>query len=240
MAFDITDKTGNRNNLTNGGTVVEYTTSTPFAASEGAVDVPGNYLYIDDANQTGLDLASNFTLELWVNFDTLPASGEFYYFIAKWDTTGNQRGYAFGLENSGGTRRLSLLISNDGISDAGGSTANWTPSTGTWYHVAVRYNTTGATNLQFYVDGATQGPDQDVADWTPFNNTAQFFIGTRTGYTPQIDAKIDEVRVWNVARTTTQIANNIMIMLTGTEANLVAYYPFEDIQKDSGGVFLLQ
>jgi len=41
------------------------------------------------------------------------------------------------------------------------------------------------------------------------------------------NGQIDEFRVWNVARTQTQIQSNLHKTLVGNEANLVAYYNFD-------------
>ena len=40
--------------------------------------------------------------------------------------------------------------------------------------------------------------------------------------------KMDEVRIWKVARNAQQIADNYKLILTGAEPGLVAYYHFDD------------
>lgn len=46
------------------------------------------------------------------------------------------------------------------------------------------------------------------------------------------DGRLQEVRVWNTIRTATQINDNMGQMLTGSETNLVAYYPFSTNLND--------
>jgi len=46
---------------------------------------------------------------------------------------------------------------------------------------------------------------------------------------------MDEVRIWNDVRTATEISQNYKGVLTGSEANLVAYYKFDDNLNDSSG-----
>lgn len=46
------------------------------------------------------------------------------------------------------------------------------------------------------------------------------------------DGRVQEVRVWNTIRTSTQINDNMGQMLTGSETNLVAYYPFSTNLND--------
>ena len=46
------------------------------------------------------------------------------------------------------------------------------------------------------------------------------------------DGRLQEVRVWNTIRTSTQINDNMGQMLTGSETNLVAYFPFSTNLND--------
>jgi hypothetical protein len=43
-----------------------------------------------------------------------------------------------------------------------------------------------------------------------------------------MDGQIDEVRIWNVARTQAEIQANMYTALQGNESGLVAYYDFEE------------
>jgi RHS repeat-associated protein len=96
---------------------------------------------------------------------------------------------------------------------------------GLWHHVAVtRVQATGALTL--YVDGQlvatgtastlalTSPPDLRIGSLQTANN---FFQGA-----------IDDVRLWNVARTQAAILSDMTQRLTGTEANLVTYLPFDE------------
>jgi hypothetical protein len=89
-----------------------------------------------------------------------------------------------------------------------------------WHHVAATFN--GST-LALYVDGVVVGS-------TPFGGSIPvsgqgFTLGSHPGY-EFFNGTMDEVRIWNTARTQAQIqaAMNTEIM-PGT-ANLVAYYKF--------------
>ena len=93
----------------------------------------------------------------------------------------------------------------------------------TWYHIAVVYSAS-AHNLKFYVNGVLQDTIinnnfPSIAGNVPINmgtwSNGRYFNGV-----------MDEVRIWNVARTQSEIQSNMNKELAGTETGLVAYYPF--------------
>lgn len=158
-----------------------------------------------------------------------------------------QRSYTFSLFNDGGTLKLQAIIDQDGD----GVTRdiyrwNWTPSTSTWYHLALTITpgNASATTFEVFIDGVSQGNGTAVVSGNVsgiFNGTAPFQIGcnNQPGTPDQFfDGKIDEVRVWNTVRTSTQINDNKGVRLTGSESNLQAYWPFEALVS-VGGAFLL-
>ncbi len=96
-------------------------------------------------------------------------------------------------------------------------------NTNTWYHVALVYSSTAGT-LKFYVNGllldtVTNNSFPSIAGNVPISMgtwaNGRFFNGV-----------MDEVRIWNVARTQSEIQSNMNSELAGTETGLVAYYPF--------------
>ncbi len=96
-------------------------------------------------------------------------------------------------------------------------------NTNTWYHVALVYSSTAGT-LKFYVNGllldtVTNNSFPSIAGNVPISmgawSNGRFFNGV-----------MDEVRIWNVARTQSEIQSNMNSELAGTETGLVAYYPF--------------
>ncbi len=96
--------------------------------------------------------------------------------------------------------------------------------TGTWYHVAVTYNS-GTNILTLYLDGVQVATGPATGTYAETN----LFIGAfNPNPSPNSvwDGNLDEVRLWNVARTGAEIANNRNCILTGDEPGLVAYYDF--------------
>ncbi len=235
-SLDLGDKSGNGNNLTNSG-ATEWTTDFPFAASTKAVALSrASTQYLYAADSSSLSVTGNLTLESWVKFDTLPSSSENYGFMGKNHSDVGDFSYSLSLYNDAGTRKLDFFISNDGTGS--GSTqalVPWNPSSDIWYHVAVVY-TASAGTADFYVNGVPQGTQQSGLKTSIFNNAVGLAVGQTGPYSTSENAfngKLDDVRIWNVARTAVQIANNYNIALTGNESGLVAYWPFESVPTPS-------
>ena len=238
MAINLLDITANNNDLTNSG-VAEYTADTPFAASTIACDfesTESDYLYITDANQTGLDFSTTFTLEGWIKPESALANNTWRWFVSKEDySAASTRSYLFGMMNSGGTPRLEALVS-DGSGNFDYYYRNWSPTNGTWYHVALTCNTgnASATTFEFFVDGVSLGNGTGLITSnisTIKNSTASFAFGCRfsnsTTRVDFFDGCMDDWRAWNDVRTVTEIADNRSVHLNGDESNLVGYWPYE-------------
>jgi hypothetical protein len=92
---------------------------------------------------------------------------------------------------------------------------------GEWAHVASVYDRNTGYN-RIYVNGVLAG-ERTVFSSTPCNGTRPVWIGGREDG-QYLDASIDEVRIWNEAKTETQLRDNMCKKLLGTETNLAAYY----------------
>ena len=118
---------------------------------------------------------------------------------------------------------------------ARGSQANWyynstTLPYNTWHHlVAVGDGTLNNNNLKVYVNGElkVQGGSAPSGD---HYGTANYTVNIGAGaYDPlgssrYYDGNLDEIRVWNSARTIDEIKANMFKQLNGDESNLQAYY----------------
>jgi hypothetical protein len=94
-----------------------------------------------------------------------------------------------------------------------------------WNHVAVTFD---GTNYKLYINGQQVHNYTGASGKTPYGNPVHL-IGRVDNF---FEGMIDEVRIWNVARTKSQIQSNMDNTLSGSETGLVAYYKFEEI---SGG-----
>jgi hypothetical protein len=102
-----------------------------------------------------------------------------------------------------------------------------------WYHVAVTYNGSEAV---YYRNGC------EIARkaWTGnlSSNNLKTFIGQRSPpfYDEGFIGKLDEIRLWNIARTQKQIQDNMENLPNPTqETGLLAYYKFSNSCNNSQG-----
>jgi Concanavalin A-like lectin/glucanases superfamily len=94
----------------------------------------------------------------------------------------------------------------------------------TWHHVAATFNN---GTVKLYVNGALDRTVSGVL--TPLISTEPVAFG-REGTYPggTFNGLIDEVRIWNVVRSGSQIARSITRRLQGSETGLVGYWRLDE------------
>lgn len=230
MSLVLEDQSGNGNTLTNSGGA-EVTSSLPFAQSTEAVDLErgeSDHLYAGDS--ASLSFTGNFTLECWVKLETLPSiAGEQFFLIAKDDAS--DRSYALSIFTDDklrlnfydGSANNSRIVSDAAI----------IASTGVWFYVAASV-TVGTPTAVLYKDGSSVASTVTANAATTVKNSAvDLVLGALSTKTEGfVDGVVDEFRISNVARDATYISNNYNVHLT-TDANHVAYWPFETVSADT-------
>lgn len=96
-----------------------------------------------------------------------------------------------------------------------------------WYHIAATYD---GSKRKIYLDGVLKAEDSPSSPNVA--SAANFRIGS-TNNGEYFKGSIDDVRIWNVARTQAQIQANMNTELLGNEVGLKAYYTFN--QGIAGG-----
>jgi len=104
-----------------------------------------------------------------------------------------------------------------------------------WYHIAV---TRSNATVAIYINGEQQ--PLTLAIGSPISSGAviktnypiQFGIRKAT-MALGLNGKMDEIRIWNVARSQNQIRDNMCSKLVGTEANLVGYWRLDEISGNT-------
>ncbi|UCE17297.1 MAG: T9SS type A sorting domain-containing protein [Gemmatimonadota bacterium] len=120
---------------------------------------------------------------------------------------------------------LALQLSHENGANSFATTSEGSVVLDTWQHVAVTYNGT-ASQLSIYIDGLTQIlsqtplPSGSVSD----NSTNDLVIGNDASGGLTFDGGIDEVRLWNVARTEEEITRTVNSHLLGDEPGLIGYW----------------
>ncbi len=189
---------------------------------EGALSFDGTNDVVTVPDNNALDLTNNYTLEAWIYPKSTPWLGGI---ISKYNSAGSN-GYLLRLSNSPGSGTASAR----GISFDEMETANNIITPNNWYHLAA-VNNNGVRKL--YVNGvevALSGTALSVrANTDPLKIGQDYSVDNSRLF----NGDIDEIRIWNTARTLQQITAAKDAPLVGNESNLVLYYNFN--QGTRGG-----
>jgi len=164
------------------------------------------------------------TIEAYVNPNTvngtiinLGSDASHTRFSVHLDNTGIPAFHTLGIRNS-------LSATMQTIFYPAGFTA------GRWYQLAFVTNQDGSTSTDttgVYVNGSYVGKIAAGYDITAGTKLPLTIGANGIDNTENWDGSLDEVRVWNVPLTQSQIVTNLVSTLTGNEPNLVALYSFD-------------
>ncbi len=191
----------------------------PFAlsAQNTAIQLDGNSEFLSIAHKESQNITDEFTFEAWIFANSWTNEIWRGTIIGK-DNQGPDRGYAF---RCGADGSLSLVIAVDNAWHE--TFTSSLMNTQQWHHVAA---TVKDKTVQLYIDG--QPVASSTFDGDPSPNTSDLKISA-SGFDGRFfDGIIDEVRLWEVARTQTQIADNAAVDLTGAEDGLTLYLPMNE------------
>ncbi len=99
-------------------------------------------------------------------------------------------------------------------------------SAGTWYHAAVTYD---GTTLSMYLNGELEASAARSMD----SATGDLLLGVNNQMSMFLNGAMDEVRIWDTARSPSEIQITMYQALAGTESGLLAYYDFEEGTGDT-------
>jgi hypothetical protein len=179
------DTSGNGNTGTWNGTGSHWTTGKIGAAGK----FNGTDDYVDTGSGASLDLTNIGTVEMWFKPTTafsgaqpsqkhLMAGGPLYYYFSS-------------------SSSLLIYYLSDGIASVHSDSGSWGAE---WYQVVI---TSDGTTLKMFINGVQQTTTSGVGALTFFVNTGNLTI-SKSG--PGFPGLIDQVRIFNYARTPAQIA----------------------------------
>jgi hypothetical protein len=192
------------------------------------------HLVISDAAQGGLDLTSSFTIEAWVKPSVPIPAGQEYVIVSKWSANVADKSYVFLYYHDGQKPTLRLGTAATSTSDDEGDGVPYSLAPNVWTHVAVVFKASTGT-AEFFANGRSVGSINGLGN-TVNDGTGSFQVGARNG--PGIngfDGWIDEVRVWNIARTSGQIAADYGTIVLGAQTGLVGSWRFACDYLDESG-----
>jgi len=185
-----TDRTSNGNDalsfiggITAGGATGQTGAATDWDGSDDSIYIPHVL--------SGLTTA---TVMVWVNVDTDADGG------ILWDGNhGGSRPFGMWYDTNGASDRMGYMVTDSGGQYSGAKySANASLSTGTWYHVAVRFDAGFSPNPQMasFVDGALSGTTSEVAGLTEISTTnVDLALGGKGDATRIMDGKMCEFMI---------------------------------------------
>ena len=203
------------------------------AGAGNALDFDGINDYValsdGDVEASSIGLPATITVEAWVKVDNFIEWAGIVGFI--YDDGLYEGGWILGVKSDNtfyfGITTKPFSLDYIYYLETG---ANY--STNTWYHVAGSYD---GTIIRVYVNG------EEVASQAPENNgniyyrNTDYVIGAYLDSSEShiFDGQIDEVRIWNGARTTHQIRANMCKKLDpNSESKLLDYFHMDHNQGD--------
>ncbi|MBN8604209.1 MAG: cadherin domain-containing protein, partial [Planctomycetes bacterium] len=106
-----------------------------------------------------------------------------------------------------------------------------------WHHVAAVFTNGNVTQNQLFIDGVAQTLSQQLS--TPISrtvSTSAAISGWATDVGYKFAGKLDELRIWNGARTADQINDFMYDRISGSTPSLLAAYSFENAVSGANGI----
>jgi ELWxxDGT repeat protein len=196
------------------------------------------------AIDTNLNIRSTLTVELWFkaaeNAGQLDFGGgkDWMPILYKGDEEAapadavKRRTYSLWLNKAG---YLHFTAANATTQDAVVNTAAGSIKAGEWYHFAGVLDRPSG-QMRAYLNGVLVGTSIVGGTASADNSDDPLLMGatfeTSTSYTP-FKGVIDEVRIWNTARSETDIQHGHQRVLKGSEEGLVGYWRFEETEGNT-------
>ncbi len=208
------------------GAVWSFTTGNSIADTNGyALQFDGTDDRLDCGNGSSLQIIGNkITLETWINvneFKSQPFAGSV---IVK-DQGSNSSGYMI---RCGGNGIINFNIGNGSWHEI--STPVNSVQLNSWHHVAATYD---GTSMKIFIDGELAVQSNMVFTIGNAVNS-NLLVGESPGFPGRVfNGKIDEVRIWNVSRTQSQIQSTMNTILTSEyystpDSGLAGYWRLDE------------
>jgi len=208
------------------GAIWQFETGTQFNRQTGyALEFDGENDYINFGRDASLDVAgTEITIEAWIFANSFADAVWAGTIVAKDQGSGpgRDKGYMLRL---GGDGKLNINI-GDGSWNEFTSAAN-VIELNKWIHVAGTYD---GTQFKLYVDGKVVGESGIKIANISSTPSVDLQIGDSPGFPGRVfDGKIDDVRIWNKARTEKEINDyKDLPPKPKFQSNLVGYWQFDE------------
>lgn len=177
--------------------------------------------YINIPDSSSLNPTGAFTIEAWVAI-TNSTVAEDCRSIAGKDYL---QAWWIGQCTSGGQPTLRSYLRGGGSLRAGGIIPR-----GTWTHVAVTFD---GTTRRHYINGELAASFAETGPLTSSDEDMR--IGSDHAWERTPSGAIDEVRLWNIARTMAQIRANLNVRINTAQGGLIGVWPLDGSGTDVVG-----
>ncbi len=189
------------------------------------LSLDGDGDYVEVPYDPKFKIVEQITLECWVKVNN--ETSNYDRIIAKhWDTH-TDPWLIFGLVRVENTNKLGFQITIDSNVQKLVESPTDVFQNDIWVHVAGVYD---GSNIFLYADGLEiykeEFPNRSIA-----SNSTNIIIGANNleeQMREDLNAFVDEARIWNIARTEVEIQASMNSSLTGKENGLVGYWNFDD------------
>jgi hypothetical protein len=170
---------------------------------------------------------SNRTVELWAYMKdsdwTANTNTLFFYGPA----TSARNADGFGLDFGAKMGSMGTIDPfTNAIFDNDDQPSGVTTTNPQWVHFAMTWN---GTAVQAYVNGVLESTKtSSTTQKTLMTGTSAFTLGGYPSENAYFAGLIDELRVWNIARSASDISGTMKKTLVGNEAGLVGYWQFNE------------
>jgi len=211
-------------------------------AQNQCIQLNGTANYVVSPNTAALN-PTQITVEGWVYIDATGLSKRPHMIGKGGSATG---AYWLVIETTGEVRFYFTVGNAGSWQFATAGTGLNVVTTGVWHHYAGTYDGIAG---KIYIDGVLKGT-KPAAGVLKTNDTNPLYIGRSYATLPQncVLGKIDEVRIWNYARTQTQISQDMDNEISPVPSSLIGYWKFNGNALDSsannlsttnfGGIFV--
>ena len=173
-----------------------------------------DYVEIPDEETLSGGIGKSITVEAWIRLNNV--SGVFPVVMKFLDSNWKDWGYQI----KDGRLQVGIESHGDNWELSGGNVLS-----GEWTHTAFTFDNEGDI-VRLYLNGEEVGNKKLFADMP--NTEAAVRIGRHGYYNSYFSGDIDEVRIWNYARSGEEIQQDMRKNLTGTESGLIGYWDFDE------------
>lgn len=199
-------------------------------AQNSALSFNGTADFVQVPNVNALNFSTTLTAEAWVQLDK--TNGQNIIFSKAWCGISQ---FAYNLSildgklrwawnNDGNCNFTSLVESNSIVFQ-----------NGECHHIAVVHT---ISSVLLFIDGQVVPSTLVQGNYSGIMSSTEplrmgIYRGLSGSFMYYMDGQLDELKFWSVARTAQEIEYSMHNVLQGNEANLVAYYDFENLVAGS-------